>query len=134
MPGKGIRIYTQEWTAEQYHGAVELGDAPPPSDTTGELYAITDHAGDFGDWNQDETAWIPTSDVETAVLLLTGHATHFYAVACSDDGPRVTARAWYQDQPYEHPYTGARTERSAHLEGPWSDEEASAIRARVLTR
>lgn len=134
MTVKGIRIYTQEWSAEQYRAAVELGDAPDPSDTTGELFAITEHAEDFGDWNDDETAWIPASDVETAVLLLTGRTTHFHAVTCSDEGPQVTARAWYEDQPYEHPYTGAHTERSAHLEGPWTDEEATAIRARALTR
>ncbi len=134
MAAKAIRIYTQQWTADEYFAAVELGDVPAPSDTTGELYVIADHADDFGDWNDDETIWLPASDVETAVLLLTGHATRFYAATCSETVPQVSTRAWYQDQPYENPYTGEHTERSAHLEGPWSDEEATAIHARVHAR
>lgn len=134
MPTKAIRIYTQTWSAQEYHEAVELGDAPPPTDSVGTLYPISEHADDFGDWNDDETLWIPASDVDTAAHLLCGSHTHFWAAECSDTAAEIGPGAWYTDEPYTNPVTGEVTAKSARLEGPWSVEEARAIRTQVITR
>ena len=134
MPEKAVRIYTQTWSAQQYQEAVELGDSPPPTDTTGTLYLIREHAEDLGDWTQDETAWIPATDVDTAAHLLSGSATGFWAAECSDSAAEIGPRAWYSDEPYTNPVTGEVTEKTARLEGDWSVEEARAIRAKALPR
>ena len=133
MPEKAIRVYTQEWTAAEHEEGVALGDLRP-TDDDGRLYLIKDYAEDIGDWNEYETVWVPASDVDTAVHLLTGGNHRFWAVECSDTSAAITSCAWYTDQSYTHPYTGAVTEQSAHLEGDWTDQEATVIRAKVLRR
>jgi len=133
MPEKAIRIYTQEWTADQYEEGVANGDLPP-TDDDGHLYLIKDYAEGIGGWNEDETIWVPASDVDAAVHLLTGGNHQFWAAACSEDGAVISPRAWYDDQPYTHPPTAAVTEKSAHLIGDWTDQEATEIRTRVLRR
>jgi hypothetical protein len=135
MPDKAIRVYTQEWSADEYEEGVANGDLPP-TDDTGQLYLIKDYADSpaVGDWNEDETVWVPASDVDTAVHLLTGGNHQFWAAECSDTSAVITPRAWYDDQPYTHPYTGAVTEQSAHLVGDWTDQEATLIRTKVLRR
>lgn len=134
MPDKAVRVYTQTWSAQEYQDAVENGDAPASTDTDGTPYLIREHAEDFGDWNDDETAWIPAPDVETAARLLAGTVTGFWATECSDTAAEIGPGAWYSDEPYHHPYTGQVTAKSAHLEGDWSVDEARAIRAQVLRR
>jgi hypothetical protein len=133
MPDKAIRVYTQQWTADEYAEGAALGDLPP-TDDDGRLYLIKDYAEDIGDWNADQTVWVPASDVDTAVHLLTGGNHRFWAVECSDTSAAITPRAWYDDQPYTHPHTGAVTEQSAHLVGDWTDQEATEIRTKVLHR
>jgi hypothetical protein len=133
MTGKAIRIYTQHWAAQEYQDAVANGDTPAPTDDAGELYLINDWNEDYGDWNADQTTWIPATDVQTAVVLLTGHTTDFYVQACSAEGPDISPRDWYTSR-YVHPYTGDVTEQSAHLEGPWNAEEARAIHAQLFAR
>jgi hypothetical protein len=133
MPDKAIRVHTQEWTADEYEEGVALGDLRP-TDDDGCLYLIKDYAEDVGDWNQDETVGFPASDVDTAVHLLTGGNHEFWAVECSCTGAAITPRAWYTDQPYTHPYTGAVTEKSAHLVGDWTDQDATEIHTKVLAR
>jgi hypothetical protein len=132
MPAKAIRIYTQTWSAQEYHEAVELGDAPADTDTVGTLYEIGQHADDLGEWNQDESAWIPASDVDTAAHLLASSTTGFWAATCSHTAAEIGPGAWYTDQLYTHPYTGEVTAKTARLEGPWTVEEARAIRAQVI--
>jgi hypothetical protein len=133
MPDKAIRVYTQHWTANDYQEAVANGDTPAPTDETGEPYLIKDWAETYGGWNDDDTVWIPATDVDTAALLLTGHTTHFWASTCSDTGPSVTTKSWYENEYADH-YTGDMTSKTAHLEGDWSDQEATEIRAQVLGR
>jgi len=131
---KAVRVYTQHWNADEYHAAVEHGDTPDPVDTDGELYEIPLHADNLGDWNQDETQWIPADDVTTAAHLLSGHATGFWASECSDSAAEIGPGAWYEDEPYHDPHTGEVTAKSARLEGDWTVEQARAIRDRVLRR
>jgi len=134
LPEKAVRIYTQTWSAQEYQEAVELGDSPPPTDEVGTVYLIREHAEDSGDWNQDETAWIPATDVDTAAHLLSGSTTGFWAAECSDTAAEIGPGAWYMDEPYTNPVTGEVTEKTARLEGDWSVQEARAIRGKALPR
>jgi hypothetical protein len=133
MLEKAIRVYTQEWSAKEYAEGVANGDLPP-TDDTGQSYLIKDYAEGIGDWNEDETVWVPASDVDAAVHLLTGGNHQFWAAGCSQDGAVISPRAWYDDRPYTHPHTGAVTEKSAHLVGDWTEQEATEIRIKVLGR
>lgn len=125
MTAKAIRVFTQRWSAQEYHDAVELGDSPTPSDEEGEAFLITDWAESFSDQ-------IPAGDVQVAAGLLTGHYSDFWAVSCSADRGPATTTSWYSDHQYVHPHTGQVTEKTAYLEGDWTDQEAEQIRALVL--
>jgi hypothetical protein len=134
MGDKALRVYTQQWTGDEYEQAAANGDAPQPTDDVGELYLIDQWADDFGDWNQDESAWIPATEVATAVRMLTGATTEFWASECSDSAAETGPGTWYSDQLYTNPYTGEVTAKTAHLVGDWSVEQAREIRAQVITR
>jgi hypothetical protein len=133
---KGVRIYTNEWTAEEYaegvdNGSLELNDDP------GELYLISDYADDFGEWvyNIAETGtWVPATDAQTAAHLLSGSSSSFWACECSSGAAEVDVNDWYEEEDYTHPYTGVVTHQSAHLEGEWTDAEAAQIHDLVFPK
>lgn len=135
---KGIKVYTQEWTAKEYEEAVENGDAPDPTDYAGEVFDTAECAGNFGDWTDPDAspymfgdAYVPATAVLTAYHFLTGSVTRFWAEECSDSPAEVGTGAWYSSH-YVHPYTGDVEEKSAHLVGDWTIEEAREIYRLVM--
>lgn len=134
MTTKGIRIYTNEWTADEYEQAVNNGDTPEDNSGNGEFYAVADWREDFGDWADDRCLdWTPATDTEVAGHLLSSPVTRFWAEECSDTAAEISVSAWYTEQ-YSDNYTGDVTSKSAHLEGDWTDAAATQIRALVLGR
>jgi hypothetical protein len=133
MSNKGIRIYTNEWSAEEYAEAVENGDTPEDNSGNGILYLISDYAEDFGEWNDDETQWINASDVVTAYHLLSGSSASFWAESCSSSPAEIGPNDWYEED-YTHLYSGDVTRKSAHLVGEWTFKEAREIHALVFPK
>lgn len=139
---KGIRVYTQEWSADQYSQAVENGGAPDPTDETGELLEIDDAwRENFGEWTDVDAspyvfgdAYVPATDVMVAFNWLSGTTTGFYASECSDTAAEITPRAWYMAEQNVNAYTGEVEEMAAHLEGDWTVTEAREIRRLTLGR
>jgi hypothetical protein len=90
------------------------------------VYTVENHTDDFGDWNEDETEWIPAGVIDTAVNLLTGSGgTNFWAN--EGDG------SYFTDEPYVHPYTGEREEQFASLNG-FTPDQLAAIRKYAIAR
>ncbi len=133
MSNKGIRIYTNEWTVDEYAEAIENGDSPEDNSGAGILYLVSDYAEDFGEWNDEGTQWINASDVVVVFHLLSGSSAQFWAESCSSSPAEVGPNDWYEED-YKHPYTGAVTHKSAHLVGDWSVEEAKEIHALVFPK
>jgi hypothetical protein len=89
--------------------------------------ALEYHADNLGEWIEHwgtsvAAEWEAASLVDTVVLLLTGYAHQFYAAETSDS-PTDGVGVYYLDHPHTHPYTGVRTERSAHLEGFTAEQQ-----------
>lgn len=118
-----ITIYTRvllPWEEDQ--------DEPECKSEDSEEFTVADWQDDHGDWNEDETEWIPATIGETAVAMLKGAHTHFYALESSASGPGVdgSCNPWYTSEPYTDPHSGEIEEKSAHLKG-FTAEETRAI-------
>lgn len=122
-----ITIYKTTFAAWE-----EGADEPERIGEDSEVFTIEDFREDFGDWNADETEWVPASVEVTAFMLLTGTQGKFWASECSSSGAEVACgdNPFYMDEPYTHPYTGEMTEQTAHLDG-FTPEEIARIHTLV---
>ena len=132
MSNKGIRIYLSEWTAKEYAEGVERGDLSTAYAATS-MYYIDSHSDDFGEWNDDETEWVPATDVVTAFHLLSGSVASFWAQESSESLAEASVHGWYEDE-YTHGHPGYVIHKSAHLVGEWTDAEAAEIHKLVMKR
>jgi hypothetical protein len=113
----------------------EWEDEPEEIDTETFILDVNGLREDFGDWNDDETVWIPAAVVEVASRLLTGEQCKFWASECSSSGAEVRSgdNPFYMDEPYTHPYTGVREDKTAHLSG-FTAAEIAEIHSIVIGR
>jgi hypothetical protein len=120
-----ITVYTVEYAAWE-----EGADEPERIGEDSESYTIEDFRADFGDWNEDESEWIPASVIDAAVNMLTGSVTQFWASEASSSAGEVACgdNPWYMSETYVNPYTGDMEEKSAHLSGFTADEIAEIYR------
>ena len=97
---------------------------------------VDEYREDRGEWTgEDFEVWVPMTAAEAAFHLLNGSGTDFWASECSSSGAEVRSgdNPFYMDEPYIHPYTGERTEQSAHLKG-FTPEEIVEIHRLVIGR
>lgn len=97
--------------------------------------AITFYLTTYAAWEegQDEPTKLstesttePMADVEATVAML-----KLWGYTEYSSYPDWQRHGWYSPEPYIHPYSGEREERSAHLEG-FTDDESRAIHAAVM--
>jgi hypothetical protein len=122
-----VTVYTSTYAPWE-----EGADEPELISTDAEVYFVQDYRDQFGDWNENETVWIPASVADTAAHLLSGSVTQFWAGECSSSAGEVSCgdNPWYSDEPYTNPYTGEMEEKSAHLSG-FTPAETTEIYAQV---
>lgn len=126
QPEPTITVYTTF-----YAKMVEGDDEPQKTGERTDEYVISVYSDVHGDWSDDETKWIPAGIVETAVHILTdGQSGMLYASEASAT-PASGNNIWYSEETYKHPYTGERTERTAHLSG-FSEDEQRAVYAGLV--
>lgn len=105
------------------------GDGEPEKLSEREdTFTIEDFQDDHGDWNDGCTSWVPASIVATTVSMLNGGSgiTNRFWVSSASSSPEWNPGTWYEQATYEHPYTGTREERTAHLAG-YTPEEGRAV-------
>lgn len=117
----------------QYAPAEEGDDELTKVFEDSEEFLISDYADDMGDWaDRACTQWVVADDVTVAVRLLDGYRGRFCASEASAS-PTDGVGVWYSDNGYDHPYTGARSEQTAHLKG-FTEDEQRAIYAGLVSR